>query len=158
MYYIDSTNLSESVIDSRKKRTLAAQDNSTQQLGDDVSGTSLFIEKRRGKAKQTSVRTTVKTLSKEELNELERQKESEAQSWYSRLQLLWINMLNGEEEAENEWLLQAEKLVEMFRETRKLFLAKGVSLTSDFWPANLIVNIWVGSAFPWYDSTIKTYK
>lgn len=36
-------------------------------------------------------------------------------------------MLAGEEEAEREWLMEAEKLVESFRETRPLFLTSRVS-------------------------------
>lgn len=36
-------------------------------------------------------------------------------------------MLHGDAEAEREWLLEAEKLVDMFRETRNLFLTSRVS-------------------------------
>lgn len=41
---------------------------------------------------------------------------------------IWAGMLAQETEAEREWLLEAEKLVDMFRETRNLFLTSRVGL------------------------------
>lgn len=38
-------------------------------------------------------------------------------------------MLRQEMEAENEWVMLAEMLVEMFRETRKLFVAVGKNVS-----------------------------
>ena len=57
---------------------------------------------------------------------LEAQKEREAsQSWH-RVQDLWPRMLANDDEAVREWLVEAEKLVESFRETRALFLTSRV--------------------------------
>jgi general transcription factor 3C polypeptide 3 (transcription factor C subunit 4) len=51
---------------------------------------------------------------------------------YKRVEELWSRMLDdtdhGRLEAEREWMFEAEKLVEMFRETRMLFLATRVCL------------------------------
>ena len=52
-----------------------------------------------------------------------------AQGWH-RVQDLWPRMLADEAEAVREWLVEAEKLVESFRETRALFLTSRVSLHS----------------------------
>lgn len=38
-------------------------------------------------------------------------------------------MLGQKMEAENEWMMLAEMLVEMFRETRKLFVAVGKNVS-----------------------------
>ena len=40
---------------------------------------------------------------------------------------LWGRMLAGDEEADREWMHEAEMLVEQFRETRALFLTSRVS-------------------------------
>jgi general transcription factor 3C polypeptide 3 (transcription factor C subunit 4) len=57
---------------------------------------------------------------------MELEKEKEVIKGYRRLKELWAGMLNEEVEAEREWLVQAEKLVDMFRETRNLFLTSRV--------------------------------
>ena len=54
------------------------------------------------------------------------QKEREAAQQWKRVQELWPRMLAGEEEPLREWLIEAEKLVEAFRETRALFLTSRV--------------------------------
>lgn len=41
----------------------------------------------------------------------------------------------GHVEAEREWMFEAEKLVEMFRETRMLFLTVRVRSRSFYWYA-----------------------
>lgn len=66
-------------------------------------------------------------LSAAQLRELEAQKEREVAQGFHRVKDLWSSMLAGEEEAEREWLVEAEKLVESFRETRNLFNATRVS-------------------------------
>ena len=60
--------------------------------------------------------------------QLEQQKENEALRAYAMVKQLWEGMLNGEEVSEKEWLIEAQKLVEMFRETRALFTVQNVSL------------------------------
>ncbi|KAG1847190.1 hypothetical protein DFJ58DRAFT_891875 [Suillus subalutaceus] len=61
-------------------------------------------------------------LSLAELKALEEQREREVILGYNRVEDLWPRMLHGDVEAEREWMIEAEKLVEMFRETRNLFL------------------------------------
>ncbi|KAJ6622252.1 hypothetical protein B0H10DRAFT_2014932 [Mycena sp. CBHHK59/15] len=60
-------------------------------------------------------------LSNAELRDMEAQKETEVMQSYERLKQLWPRMLRGEIEPKQEWLLEAEKLIEAFRETRRLF-------------------------------------
>jgi general transcription factor 3C polypeptide 3 (transcription factor C subunit 4) len=61
-----------------------------------------------------------------ELKALEEQREREAILGYTRVEDLWPRMLHGDAEAEREWMIEAEKLVEMFRETRNLFVTTRV--------------------------------
>lgn len=65
-------------------------------------------------------------LTHSQLRELESQKEKEVVQGYRRLKDLWSGMLAEEEGPEREWMLEAEKLVDMFRETRNLFLTSRV--------------------------------
>ena len=65
-------------------------------------------------------------MSKEGLIELEIRKEAEAIASHDRLKKLWDTMLSADGSAINEWILEAEKLIEMFRETRNLFGSRGV--------------------------------
>ncbi|EIW58576.1 TPR-like protein [Trametes versicolor FP-101664 SS1] len=111
------------VIDSRKRRA-AQRDGTVDSGGGDPASASLFEEgKVRGaKAKGTPAKANPNKLTVTQLRELETQKEREGvQSWH-RVQELYARMLAGEEEATREWLVEAEKLVESFRETRALFL------------------------------------
>ena len=93
-----------------------------------TSQTSLFSEKRK-KGKQKAVSKSGSKMSKESLFELEERKEAEAMFSYGRLKQIWDAMLKSEESATNEWLLEAEKLIDMFRETRNLFGSRGVGLS-----------------------------
>ena len=45
---------------------------------------------------------------------------------YRRLKEIWSGMLAGEKDSEREWLVEAEKLIDMFRETRNLFVTSRV--------------------------------
>ena len=116
-----------SVIDSRKRRPRdAAVDAHTA----DAPSSSLFEEsviKKKNKALSKASRLTLP-----ELHELERKKEEEVKRGYMLLRELWPKMLvplgaDGQDLAEREWLLEAEKLVDMFRETRNLFRTSRVS-------------------------------
>lgn len=71
-------------------------------------------------------------LTLPQLHELERKKEVEVKRGFKILFEIWPRMLlsrgsDGQELAEREWLLEAEKLVDMFRETRNLFRTSRVS-------------------------------
>jgi general transcription factor 3C polypeptide 3 (transcription factor C subunit 4) len=119
------------VIDSRKKRGRGGGPTQT----DDVSGgpsTSLFAEdKTTGKSKTPAAARQTR-LTPAQLRELELQKEKEVVRGYRRLKELWPAMLAGDSDAEREWLVEAEKLVDMFRETRNLFLTSRVSCYDAF--------------------------
>lgn len=90
-----------------------------------AASTSLFAEEKstpKGKSSAGKARLTAA-----QLRELEAEKEKEVVRGYHRIKELWAGMLRGDAEAEREWLLEAEKLVDMFRETRNLFLTSRVS-------------------------------
>lgn len=111
-----------------RKRTKGKETQEEPASREEQSGhVPLFTDKRRGKAKQVSKAKQGVGLSKEQLVELERKKEAEVQEWYHEIKAVEVSMRAGNEEAINHWLLYAELLVEMFRETRKLFAARGVS-------------------------------
>lgn len=107
-------------------RAKETQDGSEQQAEDQPSQISLFTDRKRAKAKYVS-KLKQGGLTREQLIELERQKHSQTQEWYQELKDAEVAMRAGVEEAIERWLLFAEKLVEMFRETRKLFPARTVS-------------------------------
>ncbi|EPQ55553.1 TPR-like protein [Gloeophyllum trabeum ATCC 11539] len=89
--------------------------------GTPAPGSSLFEEKSRGRTK-TAPSKSKSGLTAAQVKALEDQKEREALRAYSRIKDLWPGMMKGDEASEREWLLEAEKLVETFRETRNLFL------------------------------------
>ena len=63
-----------------------------------------------------------------DLKALEEQREKEVSLGYKRIEELWPSILSAEcnDEVVREWMLEAEKLIEMFRETRNLFLTSRV--------------------------------
>jgi general transcription factor 3C polypeptide 3 (transcription factor C subunit 4) len=112
------------VIDSRKKRPAAKEGSAT---GANANA-SLFEEKAKGKGK-APIGKAQNRLTTAQLRELEEQKEAEVLRGYRRVADLWPRILNEvdyQEEAEREWLFEAEKLVNTFRETRNLFLTSRV--------------------------------
>ncbi|KAI0315216.1 hypothetical protein OF83DRAFT_1133046 [Amylostereum chailletii] len=107
------------VIDTRRRRPreLAGASQSLEH-----TTTSLFEEtsKAKGKGKAQN------RLTPAQLLELEKQREKEVMTGYRRVRELWPLMMEsvgvvGQAEAEREWMLEAEKLVETFRVTRNLF-------------------------------------
>ena len=110
------------VIDSRKKR---GKSNAANQSEDAVnpSSTSLFSE---DKATPKSKARVQNRLTPAQLRELEVEKEKEVMKGYRRLKEIWSGMLAGEKHLEMEWLVEAEKLIDMFRETRNLFVTSRV--------------------------------
>jgi len=114
------------VIDSRKRRP---KDTVASANPADSPSSSLFEEstaKRKSKVSRTG------RLTLPQLHELERKKEVEVKRGFKLLCEFWPRMLlprgdDGQELAEREWLLEAEKLVDMFRETRNLFRTSRVS-------------------------------
>jgi general transcription factor 3C polypeptide 3 (transcription factor C subunit 4) len=97
---------------------------SSADAGTQPQGASLFEEKSRTKAKGSAPGRS--RLSLAELKALEEEREREVLLGYTRVEDLWPRMLRDDVEAEREWMLEAEKLVEMFRETRNLFVTTRV--------------------------------
>ena len=110
------------VIDSRKKRGKSNAVNQTEDIVN-PSNTSLFSE---DKATPKSKARVQNRLTHAQLRELEVQKEKDVMKGYRRLKEIWSGMLAGEKDSEREWLLQAEELIDMFRETRNLFVTSRV--------------------------------
>ncbi|KAG8215367.1 hypothetical protein J3R82DRAFT_8964 [Butyriboletus roseoflavus] len=112
------------VIDARKRRPGQVEGTAIPgaPLGSQP-GASLFDEKShtrpKGKAATKNGRLTLA-----DLKALEEQREKEVLLGYKRVEELWPSILSTEcsDEVVREWMLEAEKLVEMFRETRNLFL------------------------------------
>ncbi|KAH8108394.1 TPR-like protein [Phellopilus nigrolimitatus] len=121
------------VMDARRKQRTGtspslAEDDS---LGTGIPEPALFAEKRKGaKAKSASVAAgrARQTLSREQLEVLERTKETDAARWYDRCAQTRDAMRAGDPLMESDWLLHAEKLIEMFRETRNIFPSRSARL------------------------------
>lgn len=114
------------VINSRKRRNPRTRQGSVLDPSSSQHA-SLFEEKEkpRGGKDQKPAK-----LPRHVTRELEAQKTKDVLQGYQRVQDLNSRMLAGEEVAVNEWLLEAEKLVETFRETRRLFLSTRVRFMS----------------------------
>ncbi|KAF9032358.1 hypothetical protein BJ165DRAFT_1535052 [Panaeolus papilionaceus] len=123
------------VIDSRKKRKAGpAGPSSTPTLSttEDPTTTSLFAEDKSLNAPKAKLGAGAKPrLTPAQLRALEAEKEREVVRGWRRCCEVWEGMLrdvDGEGEGgadngnEREWMMEAEKLVDMFRETRNLFL------------------------------------
>ncbi|KAF7318926.1 hypothetical protein HMN09_00228400 [Mycena chlorophos] len=113
------------VIDSRKRnpgdsRTPEAREPSPSDA--QAPSASLFTESAAAD-KATTSRSTKSRMSTEALKQFELEMESETIKGQQRLIELYPSIRKDEEpnEAEREWLILAEKLVEAFRETRQLF-------------------------------------
>ncbi|KAF7318942.1 hypothetical protein HMN09_00230000 [Mycena chlorophos] len=113
------------VIDSRKRnlgdsRTPEAREPSPSDA--QAPSASLFTESAASE-KATTSRSTKSRMSTEALKQFELEMESETIKGQQRLIELYPSIRKEEEpnEAEREWLILAEKLVEAFRETRQLF-------------------------------------
>ncbi|KAJ7087686.1 hypothetical protein B0H15DRAFT_982935, partial [Mycena belliarum] len=105
------------VIDSRQRRPKAPSG-----IGSAAPTVpSLIQDKPTKPASKPRPKVSQNRLSNAELRALEARKEAEALEVYRRLKALWPHMLAGPGEARQEWLLEAEKLIEAFRETRMLF-------------------------------------
>ena len=63
-------------------------------------------------------------MSTAQLIKLENERKEEALAWYKRVRDLWPAMMNGQPEAEREWLVEGEKLVEMFRSTTSRVMSR----------------------------------
>ncbi|KAF5389367.1 hypothetical protein D9757_004269 [Collybiopsis confluens] len=137
------------VIDSRKRRNKeASQTNVIASSSGNAS--SLFSESKTHKASSRSNVPAQNRLTQAQLKELEAEKEKEVTRSYARVTEIWDTMMNEREESfrdlhfgfeaakdimeqwdgeapegplEKEWMLEAEKLVDTFRETRNLFTA-----------------------------------
>jgi general transcription factor 3C polypeptide 3 (transcription factor C subunit 4) len=115
------------VIDSRKKgkqtSDVAGQPGQAQQ-----PSASLFTEAKADKA-TTKTKSGRQRMSLEALQELEANMERDTLKSYRRLAELYPKISKEEvNDSEREWLLQAEKMIESFRETRQLFSTSTVRI------------------------------
>lgn len=123
------------MIDSRKKRPREVASAATPGPSAPTASPSLFHEDRATVKTKTTPGPSTRLQSRlthAQLRELEAEKEKEVSRGWARAQDLWSGMLtsmHGEEpmQEEREWLIEAERLVETFRETRNLFLTSRVS-------------------------------
>ena len=112
------------MIDARGKRNARNNKQGTVVSHSNTQGASLFEEATSSKPNKgyKSSRS-----SRPVARELEVEKEKEVFKGYQRIKDLTPAMKTGNEVAVKEWLLEAEKLIETFRETRRLFLSTRVS-------------------------------
>ncbi|KAJ7263136.1 hypothetical protein B0H12DRAFT_1103519 [Mycena haematopus] len=107
------------VIDSRKRRPKEERSNTIADRA--ASGVLPLIQDVKPRINAPASKKSTNRLSNAELREMEAKKEKEVMDGYQRLKQLWPRMLEGEGEPRREWVLNAEKLIEAFRETRRLF-------------------------------------
>jgi general transcription factor 3C polypeptide 3 (transcription factor C subunit 4) len=112
------------VIDARGKRSARNGKQGTVTNHTSAQGASLFEET--PSSRPTKGNRSSKS-SRPVTRELEVGKEKEVLKGYQRVMDLTPAMKTGNEVAVKEWLLEAEKLIENFRETRRLFLSTRVS-------------------------------
>lgn len=122
-----------------RKRTAASDIGEQGSVSMDVDdpGMSLFSEAKQKKGKQKASTKSGTNVSRESLVELEERKEAEAVRSYERLKQIWDGMLQQDESLTIEWLVEAEKLIDMFRETRNLFGSRGVSFKLEYFDIKL---------------------
>ena len=112
------------VIDARGKKNARHNKQGTPAGQPNIQGASLFEET--PSSRQTKGYKSSRS-SRPVARELEAEKEKEVLKGYQRVKDLTPAMKAGNEVAVKEWLLEAEKLIETFRETRRLFLSTRVS-------------------------------
>jgi general transcription factor 3C polypeptide 3 (transcription factor C subunit 4) len=117
-----------SVIDARKRAKVGKQgglqpSTSTTQADQGINR-SLFDEK--ATAAKKSAKPTGQRLSPVELKALEQERQKKLDAAHEMCKQLYNGMMAGDKEAESEWLIEAEQLVEHFRETRQLFITSKV--------------------------------
>ena len=127
------------VIDSRKRHGDPAHDNDDGSPPTEPATSSLFAERKRGRPKKesNSASAGMQKMTRAEAQQLEAQRSRECEVYFGACERLvgtmraWRGGEEGEGEGEVEaWAVNAERLLEMFRETRALFPAASVSLGS----------------------------
>ncbi|KAF7297042.1 TPR-like protein [Mycena indigotica] len=117
------------VVDSRRRRPREHQPEES--IGATLSCVPGLIQERQ-KPPQPKTMSQMKHIRKpprllpDELRALEAEKDQESMEAYALIKQLWDGMQRGDEESTNAWLVEARKLVEMFRETRRLFTTSRV--------------------------------
>ncbi|KAJ7805997.1 hypothetical protein B0H14DRAFT_3882550 [Mycena olivaceomarginata] len=109
------------VIDSRKRRPKEGNNTATPS----APAAQSLIQDKPAKRPKTPTKKSANRLSNAELRAMEGKKEKEVVDGYRRVKQLWPRMLEGEGEPRQQWMLEAEKLIEAFRETRCLFSTTG---------------------------------
>jgi general transcription factor 3C polypeptide 3 (transcription factor C subunit 4) len=124
------------VIDARRRKLNSRGEQSrTQGGGEDVGS---FFAENADKSMRSRPRASENKLSLPELRTLEAEKERETLRAYARAQELWPRVVGDtppeeQQQAEREWLFEVERLVEMFRETRRLFTSNRVMVPRRPW-------------------------
>lgn len=121
-----------SVIDARKRAKLGKANGSQYPVVASTSSVdqslsqSLFDE--RAASPKKAAKPTAPRLSAAEVKALEQERQAKIDASYEMCKRLHDKMMDRDYEAESEWLIEAEKLVEHFRETRQLFITAKVGL------------------------------
>ena len=115
------------VIDSRKRRIGGTKDDGSKDDGEETTAPSLFAERTKTKTKPPGSTKPGVSMSRQQLIDMEGHKDRDTKASYDELIQLQDAMRQGDSKAENEWLIYAENLIEMFRETRSLFMTRSVS-------------------------------
>ncbi|KAJ7666264.1 hypothetical protein DFH06DRAFT_1470427 [Mycena polygramma] len=122
------------VIDARKRYTKSS-DVATSQPGQAAQqpSSSLFAEGQTDKSTTKTTKSGRQRMSVEALKELEAKMEKDTMKIYRRLAELYPQISKEEvNDSERDWLLQAEKMVETFRETRQLFTTSSLAFRGMF--------------------------
>lgn len=133
------------MIDARKRRAQQTEGSTLQMPSETRDGqieqqqntqSSLFTERSRS-SKQRSGETQNAKLTKAQVKDLEKKKEEEVlMSWRRMTELqgfvdvVWLKdgVTEDVERGVKDWLFEAEKIIDGFRETRMLFITSSVSL------------------------------
>ncbi|KAF7316423.1 hypothetical protein MIND_00161200 [Mycena indigotica] len=110
------------VIDSRRRSLIDKTLDSDASRTDQALSSSLFPEGQPAEKTGTS-KSTKSRMTTEALKQFELEMEAETIKGHQRLMELYPNIRRDSEpnDDEREWIIQAEKLIEAFRETRQLF-------------------------------------
>ncbi|KAJ7754445.1 hypothetical protein B0H16DRAFT_744536 [Mycena metata] len=125
------------VIDSRKRggKSTDTGPGQPEQTPQPVSS-SLFVEEK--SMDKTKTKNTRQGMSVEALKELEAQMEKDTLMTFRRMGELYPQISKEQpNDSERDWLLQAEKMIESFRETRQLFTTSSLAFRGMYPAQNL---------------------
>ncbi|KAJ7033739.1 hypothetical protein C8F04DRAFT_614968 [Mycena alexandri] len=127
------------VIDSRKRgaKSSDAGPGQPEQTPQPPTSSSLFAEEK-STDKAVKTKSTRQRMSVEALKELEAQMEKDTLMTFRRMGELYPKISKEQlNDSERDWLLQAEKMIESFRETRQLFTTSSLAFRGMYPAQNL---------------------